>query len=203
MRELLARAPREELTLAEFDRATAADLARIGPPGFWKLERQQSFAEPGDDSWAAFDRGDWAEALRLIAERQPDFLAYYRRAAARGDRYWRVRVVELPLTPYLHWELHVLRLRAVSGAAIRVVGPERIERFEHTGPLPEVFTVGSRAMYEVVYNEHGEPAGGRRFTDRDLIRRVQRLIQDLYDCGEELSAFFDREVARLGAPCGG
>ena len=32
---------------------------------FWKLERGQVFAEPGDASWEAFDAGDWDEAMRL------------------------------------------------------------------------------------------------------------------------------------------
>ncbi|MGW0515758.1 DUF6879 family protein [Crossiella sp. NPDC003009] len=203
MRELLAGAPGAELTLAEFDRLSERDMGRIGPPGFWKLERQQSFAEPDNDSWVAFDRGDWAEALRLVARQRAGFLDYYRRAAAGGSRYWRVRVVESPLTPYLRWELEVLRLRAACGARIRVVGPEQVEPFERAGPLPEVFTVGTEVMYEAVYDQQGRLAGGRRFTDCDLVRRCQRLIQELYDTGEELAAFFDREVARHRAPCGG
>jgi hypothetical protein len=45
---------------------------------FWKLERGQEFAEPGDASWEAFDRGDWDEATwpsimrrRLLREPVP------------------------------------------------------------------------------------------------------------------------------------
>jgi hypothetical protein len=36
---------------------------------FWKLERGQTFAEPGDPSWEAFDRGDWEEAMQLLENR--------------------------------------------------------------------------------------------------------------------------------------
>jgi hypothetical protein len=35
---------------------------------FWKLERGQVFAEPGDESWEAFDHGDWDEAMSLLEE---------------------------------------------------------------------------------------------------------------------------------------
>ncbi|WP_431894775.1 hypothetical protein [Micromonospora haikouensis] len=34
-------------------------------PGFWKLERQQTFKEPGDEGWRAFADGRWEESLRI------------------------------------------------------------------------------------------------------------------------------------------
>ena len=43
---------------------------------FWKLERGQVFAEPGDASWEAFDRGDWDEAMNLLEKRRPDLVDY-------------------------------------------------------------------------------------------------------------------------------
>ncbi len=45
---------------------------------FWKLERGQEFAEPGDASWEAFDRGDWEESMRLLEERRADLVDYHR-----------------------------------------------------------------------------------------------------------------------------
>ena len=49
---------------------------------FWKLERGQSFAEPGDESWEAFDRGEWDEAINLLEKRRPDLVDYIRGHAA-------------------------------------------------------------------------------------------------------------------------
>lgn len=38
---------------------------------FWKLEVGQVFAEPGNESWKAFDRGEWEESLRGDADAAP------------------------------------------------------------------------------------------------------------------------------------
>jgi hypothetical protein len=39
-------------------------------PVRWKFERQQVFAEPGNESWRAFDKGDWNHALEILRERR-------------------------------------------------------------------------------------------------------------------------------------
>src|ERR1700728_2724665 len=78
---------------------------------FRKLERGQVFAEPGDASWEAFDAGDWGEAMHLAEARRADLRRYHEENAAAGIRTRRIRIVSLPVTPYLQWELHLLRLR--------------------------------------------------------------------------------------------
>src|SRR5690242_16881557 len=107
----------------------------------WKLERRQDFREPGDPSWEAVVRGDWQQALRLIAERRGELLDLSRLAASHACRLLRVRVVERPLTPYLRWELELLRVRAECGELIRVIGPEHVVQYEHEGPVPELVTL--------------------------------------------------------------
>lgn len=65
-RRPLGGAAGERLELADY----FADFAgRAGE--FWKLEARQVFAEPGNDSWKAFARGNWEEAVRLL-EPLPD-----------------------------------------------------------------------------------------------------------------------------------
>src|SRR5215472_2996195 len=81
---------------------------RVKSPGFWKLERRQSFGEPYDSSWQAFTRGDWAEAVRLLEGQRGRIAAYQRRIADHGISTQRVRVVAQPFDPYLRWELRAL-----------------------------------------------------------------------------------------------
>jgi hypothetical protein len=109
-------------------------------------------------------------------------------------------VVEKPITPYLQWELHVLRLRHEYGGLTRVVGSDHVQRYETNAPLPEIYTLGTDVMYEAVYDESGVLAAARRWLDRDLVDRCQRFIADLYRAGEPLDEFFDREVASLEPP---
>jgi hypothetical protein len=182
--------------LAEFDR----DFWSILEADFWKLERQQHFREPGDGSWRAFAAGDWVEALRQLDARRDDLTNYYAKVAAHGFVTYRVRVVEQPVVPYLQWELHLLRARERAGAMIRIVGPEAVADLEPHRPVREFATLGSTVLYEPVYDGSGVLCAGRRFRDRALIDRCRSATQALYDHGEPLASFFDREIAPLPAP---
>jgi hypothetical protein len=164
---------------------------------FWKLERGQIFAEPGDPSWQAFDRGDWEEATRLLEERRADLLNYHREAAAAGTRTYRIRIASLPLTAYLQWELHLLRIRDETGGPIRVLLDSAVADLEDRGPLPEIYTMDKRVMYQAVYDDHGVLEFAIRYTDKRLIRRCRKFIAALYKKGEPIGTFFRREVAHL------
>jgi hypothetical protein len=173
---------------------------RTGPPGFWKLERQQFFQEPGYDTWEAFVRGDWTGSLRLLEAGRDTIADHHHRVEEHGFTVRRVRVVEEPISPYLQWELHVLRVREQCGSGIRVMGPEQVAHLEAAGPLPEIYTLGTEVMYEAIYDGRGILEGARRYTDPELIRRSQQLISDLYAAGEPLADYFARRVAHLPAP---
>jgi Family of unknown function (DUF6879) len=171
-------------------------------PGFWKLERQQTFKEPNEPSWIAFADGNWDESMRLIQEKRSGFSEYYGRISAAGFINRRVRVVNKPITPYLQWELHVLLLRHEYGGLTHVVGPDQVASFEEGGPLPEIYTLGTEVMYEAVYDEDGVLAAANRSFDQDLVARCQSFIERLYAAGESLDGFFAREVAHLEPPTG-
>src|ERR1700733_8819463 len=99
---------------------------------FWKLERGQVYAEPGDASWEAFNGGDWGESMRLIEERRED-LKRYREEVVAGTATRRVRIVSLPPTPYLQWELEVFRVREETGDQIRVLDESAVAPLEDHG----------------------------------------------------------------------
>ncbi|WP_010695596.1 DUF6879 family protein [Saccharopolyspora spinosa] len=202
MSELLDGARGDRMPLDEYRADFQRHFWRIEEPGFWKLERQQHFKEPGNDSWAAFASGDWAEAMRLIESRRSSLADYYRRIAEQGFGTWRVRVVEEPITPYLQWELHLLRIRHECGGKVHVVDVEQVEHFEKVGSLPEIYTLGNDVMYQAEYDKDGVLQAGIRYQDRSLITRCQQFIQDLYEMGESLSSYFERRVVPLAAPGG-
>ncbi|PJJ03936.1 hypothetical protein BX264_4338 [Streptomyces sp. 2333.5] len=166
----------------------------------WKLERQQDFKEPGVASWEAFSRGDWEGALRLAEEERDVIREVSEETERRGVTLYRVRVVEEPLTPYLQWEMHFLRLRAEYGEKIRVVGPEQIEALERERPLPELLTLGDQTVYEILYDEQGILDGGVRYLSPEVTARCRDFMRGLYEAGEELSTYFARKVAHLPPP---
>jgi hypothetical protein len=180
-----------------------ADLGRVYSSGIDflnKLERGQHFKERGFPSWEAFADGDWEGALSLAEERREDYAEELRQAARLGVRHRRLRVVEFPVTPYVQWELFVLRVRVDLGDDIKVLDARDISNIERSRPVPEVVILGDVAMYEVVYDEDGNAAGANRYTDRSLIRETNVGFDTLYERSEGFYDFFDREIVTLPPP---
>lgn len=167
---------------------------------FWKLERGQTFAEPGNASWEAFASGDWEESLRRIENLREDLRKYHQETAAAGTSTHRIRIVSLPPTAYIQWELHVLRLRDETGGPIRILQAADVADLEDEGPLPDIYTMDRDIMYQAVYDEHGVLEHALQYTDQELVSRCRDFIAGLYAGGEPISSFFEREIAYLPPP---
>lgn len=181
--------------LDDFGRFYGSDIHLLA-----KIERGQTFKEQGSPSWEAFASGDWEDSLRLIEAERDSVAAYFEESARRDLAFRRLRIVEFPVTPYLQWEMNSFRLRSELGEEIRVLEAREIADLERYGPLPEVVILGNSVMYSVIYDEELKGAGARRFTDPEQIARTLGEFESLYRKGEDFSAFFEREIARLGPP---
>ncbi|MGW0879426.1 DUF6879 family protein [Streptomyces sp. NPDC002671] len=165
-----------------------------------KLERGQNFKERGFASWETFAAGEWDRALSLIQEKRDIYTRQFREAARLSILQRRLRVVEFPVTPYVQWELFVLRLRVELGDNIRVLDARKISDIEKDRPVPEVVILGDVAMYEVLYDDDGNAMGANRYTDRALIRETSAGFDTLYEHGDDFHDFFDREIIPLAPP---
>lgn len=168
-----------------------------------KLERGQHFQERGFPSWEAFAAGHWQESLGLIEEKRATYAHQFAEAEGLGVVQRRLRVVEFPVTPYVQWELHVLRLRVAVGDRIRILDARTITELEQDRTVPEVVILGDVVMYEVQYDREGNADGARRYRDPALIAETRAGFQTLYTQGEEFAAFFDREIVPLPPPAVG
>ncbi|MFF7329021.1 DUF6879 family protein [Streptomyces sp. NPDC008150] len=180
-----------------------ADFGRLYKSGIGflnKLERGQHFKERGFPSWEAFAVGDWGKALSLADERREDYEQELSRASRLGVHHRRLRVVEIPVTPYVQWELHVLRVRVDLGDDIRVLDARGISDLERVRQVPEVVVLGNAAVYEVVYDPDGHADGAKRYTDPALVRDTNDGFDALYERGEGFHDFFEREIAGLAPP---
>ncbi|MFE9290438.1 DUF6879 family protein [Streptomyces olivaceus] len=191
-------------TSERLDRPTYhADFRRVYESGVRhlnKLERGQNFKERGFASWEAFSVGEWDRALDLIQEKRCIYAQQFRNADRLGIRERRLRVVEFPVTPYVHWELFVLRLRVELGDNIKVLDARKIAHVERDRSVPEVVILGDAAMYEVLYDDDGNAAGANRFTDRSLIRETSTGFNALYERADAFQDFFEREIIPLSPP---
>ncbi|MFI5835012.1 DUF6879 family protein [Micromonospora sp. NPDC051300] len=160
-----------------------------------KTERLQTFREPGSSSWEAFAAGRWDEALRIAAQPNPELAQFFARLDALGSGLHRLRIVELPLTPYLIWELNFLRFRAEAGERIRVLDAGAVSEIERThGRIPELMVAGSRAVYDVRYDETGLPVGAEKAVEPGVVEGCRSQILALLDEAEPFESFFYREV---------
>lgn len=166
----------------------------------WKLERLQHFEEQGSPSRDALRRGEWGTALRLLEARRDALLSTAQEDRRKGHLFHRVRVVEKPLSPYMQWELHSHRQRAEFGERIRVVGAGQVASAEREHRLPEIVVLGRSTLFQVLYSESGATLGAVRYTDHDLVRSWENYIRKLYEAGQDVRSYFEREVAHLPPP---
>ncbi|GIH10064.1 hypothetical protein Rhe02_81310 [Rhizocola hellebori] len=184
--------PGEMLALAKYRAAFWQVWPHI-PDRFDKLERQQHFQELDTPSWDAASAGDWQLSLELMQTAGgPELITTFARR--------RLRVVELPVTPYLQWELHWYRRPGNEDEQIRVIDPAAIAGYETAQLLPELVILGPLAMFEVIYNQEKFLAGGRQILAHDIIAACRADFEQLWEQGEDLDAFFTREIAPLPPP---
>jgi hypothetical protein len=167
---------------------------------FWKLERGQTFREIGDASWEAFAGGDWDLSLELNEADRATAMEMAENDRKHGIRTNRIRVVELPVSPYVQWEMQFFRLLVEAGQELRVLDARELRDHERHQPLPELALLGSRVLYQVLYESDGTPCGARRIDDPGIIRACRAELAALFARGEPLMDFFSREIAPLPAP---
>ncbi|MFB4281849.1 MULTISPECIES: DUF6879 family protein [unclassified Nonomuraea] len=180
------------LDVPEYQAGFERDHAGCAEP-MWKLERAQSFYEPDVASWRAMMDGDWAGSLALTRRMSAPLADYFR----RRHPVRRVRVVEFPITAYLQWEMHILALRAAAGSPCRVVPAARVAAFE---PVPELVIFSPSLMYEVLYDRYGGGRGGKRITDPGVVGPCLGAVRELFDEGEPVHDFHEREIVPLPPP---
>ncbi|MFI9640185.1 DUF6879 family protein [Micromonospora sp. NPDC051925] len=200
MRDLLRAAAGVRLTLPEYETDFYVTVETVDGP-ILKTERIQTFREPGSPSWEAFDAGRWDEALRIAAKPSAELARFFAQLHAVGSGLHRLRIVELPLSPYLIWELNFLRFRAEAGEDIRVLNAVAIADWEQAhGAMPELMVVGSQAVYEVCYDEGGTPVGAERYTEPKTVDDIRVQVKPLLDQAEPFAAFYQREVEGVRPP---
>ena len=190
----------ERLTREDYKRDFRERRSAIRDGESWKLERLQHFEETNDDSREALRQGDWPAVLRLFEAERDALVRRARDEIARGAVFHRIRVVEEPLTPYVQWELHWLRLSAECGHSIRVLPASAVAAVEGDAPLPELNLLDSRVLYRVLYTDAGRPDGAIRFTDPSTVTNWAVNLRELYAAAEDIQAYFDRAVADLPPP---
>jgi hypothetical protein len=194
MRDLLRTATGQPLNLADYDADFYREVQSVDGP-ILKTERIQTFREPGSPSWEAYDAGRWDEALRIADQPDPGLEEFFHQLEARGSGLRRLRIVELPLSPYLLWELNFFRHRVAAGEEVHVLDAVHVADLEAThGTVPELMVVGSQAVYEVRYDDSGTPVGADKYVDPAVVDGCRTQVEGTFAQAEPFERFFRREV---------
>jgi hypothetical protein len=190
MLERVAEIPGQDLKLDAYLADFESRFWRVDAS--WKLERRQVFQEPDVPSWAAMAEGDRDRALLLADEMRAGIAEHQHRLDAQGIVQRRLRVVELPLSDYLWWELYVLRIRADLGKRIRVLPPSQVTSWETSAMLPEVIVLGAHTVYQVRYDHEGTVTGAKLLTDPSVAAACRHELKGLWRQGEDPTGFLTR-----------
>lgn len=193
MLERVSELPGQDLGLDDYFTDFDARFWKVATS--WKLERRQDFQEPDVPSWVAMAEGDRDRSLALAEAMRPGIAAHQQCLDEHSIVQRRVRIVELPLTDYLWWELHVLRIRAELGERIRVLPPEAVASIEAHAPVPEVIVLGDEIVYEVRYDEEGIVSGAKLITDPSVAGSCRSELAMFWQRAEDLHGFIDRTGA--------
>jgi Family of unknown function (DUF6879) len=97
--------------------------------------------------------------------------------------------------------MQFLRIWVETGTQeIKVLDATAVRHLETHRPLPEIVVLGTSALYEVLYDETGTHCGGRRIDDPSVIGACLQELTELRREGEDLLAYFNREIAPLPPP---
>jgi hypothetical protein len=97
--------------------------------------------------------------------------------------------------------MYCLRVRSECGENIRVVPAAQLADLEAAaGLVPELVSLCGMTLYLTGYDAASIPDGAKRFTDPGIVARYETFAKGLYDSGEDLKAYFGREIAPLPAP---
>jgi hypothetical protein len=198
MLELVTNLDGEELGLDDYLQDFEDRFWRVSET--WKLERQQTFEEPDVPSWVAWAKGDPETALAQAEEMRTGIAGHQRRLDEASITQYRARIVELPLSDYLRWELHILRIRAGLGERIRVLPPEALATMEAARHVPEILVLGDLATYQVKYDSNGVLSGAKLLDDPHVALACREEIASLWRKREELINFLNRTGTPLIAP---
>jgi hypothetical protein len=194
MRDLLRAATGQPLNLSDYDADFYREVQSVSG-SILKTERIQTFREPGSPSWEAYEEGRWDDALRLADQPDPALEEFFRQLDAHGSGLRRLRIVELPLSPYLLWELNFFRHRVAAGEEIHVLDAVHVADLEAAhGTVPEFMVVGSQAVYEVRYDDSGTPLGADKYVDPSVVNGCRKQVEGLFAQAEPFERFFGREV---------
>jgi hypothetical protein len=146
-----------------------------------KVERMQEYDESGSAGYQAFKKGAYGEARRLVQDMVKSQDEIYSHARRYAISMIRVRICDLPLSPYLvHYEIPAYLADLDCGEDIRFVDSRDIgDLLVPTGISDYVLFDDKRVIVLIYAEETGRLAEARLVEDRDLVKEYVEISDQL------------------------
>lgn len=146
-----------------------------------KVERLQEYDEPDSPGYHAFKRGDYREAGKLVQAMVKAQTEFYSRAREHGIAMIRIRICDLPLSPYLvHYEIPAYLADIECGEQVRFVDAKEIEGLLTETGLSDYVLFDDRRVTALVYDT------GTATLQDALLAEHPEVVQQYVDVTEEL-----------------
>lgn len=184
--------PRKRLTDEEDFDAYIANWETVERE-FFKLEMLQRYEEPA--ALKEYQEGKIEQARRLMRENLlNDPASPYEKIERRGIRFRRVHVVELPLTPYLHFEIESYKISTELGEQIFFVLKEVADRLRMPVKLQDFLLFDDK---KVMIQYHDEDKGRWLYSEliddarevADYVLVKEQLLSKAIPMGEFLEKY--------------
>ncbi len=118
-----------------------------------KVERLQEYDESDSAGYRAFRRGDYAEARKLVQHMIRSQTDFYSHARRFGVALIRIRICELPLSPYLvHYEIPAYLADIECGADIRFVDARLIDDLLTDSGISDYVLFDDKRVTALIYD---------------------------------------------------
>jgi hypothetical protein len=156
---------------------------------FFKLERLQSYEESDNASFIAFQQGNVAKSLELIADARAKDADFYIDGARRGLLDVRMRAVVLPLSRYLSWEFQTYRVSSRWGERILIADITGAPRTSELWNSSDFLLFDDAAVLVHDYDPAGVLHGGWLIEARESVEPYMRLASSFIDAAIPLAMF--------------
>lgn len=170
-----------------------ADVERVADAArdCFRLEALPTYLVPQEaEEFEAWRRGDRV----LVPVEDSEWLRHIRDTTAAGVHWWRVRIVDYPLTDYTAYELHGLQGNAAAGEEVLVA--DRAWSAELAGLHEDFWVFDNEVVIRMIYDDEGHFVRPEQATDTDYYLGVRAVA---VRHAVTLSEFLARHEPQLSA----
>ncbi|KKR13592.1 MAG: hypothetical protein UT42_C0044G0011 [Candidatus Falkowbacteria bacterium GW2011_GWA2_39_24] len=122
---------------------------------FFKYESLQTYSEPNNPAFVAFEKGDWSTCKLEVFNFISSQYSLFESALQNGISLTRIRKVELPLSNYLKFEFEAYKVISYFGERIGLIKPNHKQSIKELEYFTDFVLFDNQQLFVLDYNAKG------------------------------------------------